>query len=97
MAGKVLAPDVFVGDYNPLDFLALVREEVSERAPLVSTIVVVLDSSGFLTIHTSSPDRERNLGLLELAKRHALEEFGESVEHGYLAEPIFTPEGDDAA
>lgn len=95
MGKTIKMPGVFVGSYDPLQFLTLVREELAERRPLVSTIVIALDSAGHLTIHTSSPERERNLGLLGLAQRHTLNEFGEAIAEGYSL--AFDPEDPTAA
>ena len=85
MGKTVKFPDVFVGDYHPLEFLTLVREEVGdERPPMVSSIILLLDSKGKLTIHTSSTDRERNHLLMSLAARHCLNEAGEALAYGFM-------------
>lgn len=94
MGRVVKIPDVFVGDYDPLDFLQLVHSELGDRPTLVSTIVVALSADGHLTIHTSSSDRERNLGLLALAERHTLDEFGHAITKGFSRDVTVTREGD---
>ena len=85
--GKVTEfPDIYVGEYEPVEFLGLVAKELKKRPPMVSSIVLALDSEGKFTIHTSSTDQHLNNLMLRLGERHVFEELCEIVAEGFERE-----------
>lgn len=83
-------------EYDPLHFIRCVASELEDRGDLVAAVVLALDVGGQLTIHSSTPDRERRLGLVAVANAHCVQDLAAAFEHGFSREPE-DPDGGSAA